>query len=319
MNNIAPLFLKPDFKERIWGGTKLRERFGYRIPSAATGECWGISAHPNGPSVIKNGPLEGLTLAEAWSSHRELFDQYPGDEFPLLTKILDAKTDLSVQVHPDDHYARKYEHQPFGKTECWYIIDCDEGAEIVYGHRADSREAFQKQAEEGEWDRLLRTVKIKPGDFFYVPSGTIHAIGGGSLILETQQSSDITYRVYDYDRVGADGEKRALHLKQSLDVTTYPHRSPNLTYRVKQEPEAVFTELLREQYFTVSHWDIRGHAAPIQKKWPFLLMSVIGGKGGLLIGGERYLIKKGDHLIVPSTVDAFLIAGTCSLIVSSPV
>ncbi|WKB35344.1 mannose-6-phosphate isomerase, class I [Terrilactibacillus sp. S3-3] len=319
MKNRIPLFLKPDFKERIWGGTKLRESFSYRIPSDTTGECWGISAHPNGPSVIKNGPLEGLTLAEAWSSHRELFDHYPSNEFPLLTKILDAKTDLSVQVHPDDDYARKHEHQPFGKTECWYIIDCEAGAEIVYGHRASSRANFQKWAAEGDWSRLLRRVKIKPGDFFFVPSGTIHAICGGSLILETQQSSDITYRVYDYDRKGADGKKRQLHLKQSLDVTMYPHRDPDLTYHVKHESEAVFTELLREQYFTVSHWDIRGHLETIQKNWPFLLMSVIDGRGELRIESEHYPIKKGDHLIMPSTVDQFSIDGVCDLIVSSPV
>lgn len=319
MVDHAPLFLKPVFHEKIWGGTRLRDRFGYDIPSETTGECWGISAHPNGPATIINGSLAGLTLTEAWSRHRELFGHFSGDHFPLLTKILDARTDLSVQVHPDDRYAQEKEHVPFGKTECWYIIDCDEGSEIVYGHNAPTREAFRKAVEEKKWGSLLRRVKVKPGDFFYVPSGTIHAICGGCLILETQQSSDTTYRVYDYDRPGADGRPRPLHIEQSIEVANCPHRDPVLTYRVRQEAEAKFTELLREQYFTVSRWEIRGHADPIQKHWPFLLMSVIEGNGTLAVEDDRYPLKKGDHLIVPASAERLLLDGQLDLIVSNPV
>lgn len=314
-----PLFLQPALHEKIWGGTRLRDLFGYEIPSETTGECWGISAHPNGPAVIKNGALAGKTLAEAWTSHRELFGNYEGDDFPLLTKILDARDDLSVQVHPDDAYAQAKEHVPFGKTECWYIIDCDEGSEIVYGHTAPSREAFRKAVTEKKWNSLLRRVKVKPGDFFYVPSGTIHAICGGCLILETQQSSDTTYRVYDYDRPGKDGKPRDLHIEQSIEVANCPHVDPELTYRVRQEATAKFTELLREKFFTVSHWEIRGHADPIKKNWPFLLMSVLDGEGSLLIEGEPYPLKKGDHLLVPSSVEEVSLDGTLDLIVSNPV
>ncbi|RYM00493.1 mannose-6-phosphate isomerase, class I [Sporolactobacillus sp. THM7-7] len=317
--DTTPLFLRPALHEKIWGGTRLRDLYGYAIPSETTGECWGISAHPNGPAVIKNGPLAGKTLAEVWASDRELFDQYPGDNFPLLTKILDARTDLSVQVHPDDAYAREKEQVPFGKTECWYIIDCDEGSEIVYGHKAPSHEAFRRLVDHGEWDRLLRRVKVRPGDFFYVPSGTIHAICGGCLILETQQSSDITYRVYDYDRPGADGKPRELHIEQSIEVANCPHRDPKLTYSVRQEAEAKFTELLREKYFTVSHWEIRGHADPIEKNWPFLLMSVLNGTGTLAIGDAEYPLKKGDHLVVPAAARTVAFDGQLDLIVSNPV
>ncbi|RYL95861.1 mannose-6-phosphate isomerase, class I [Sporolactobacillus sp. THM7-4] len=315
----TPLFLQPAFHEKIWGGTRLRDLFGYDIPGETTGECWGISAHPNGPATIKNGPLQGMTLDQAWSSHRELFGHYSGDDFPLLTKILDAKKDLSVQVHPDDAYAREKEHVPFGKTECWYIIDCDEGSEIVYGHTAPSKEAFRQAVEEKKWDSLLRRVKVKPGDFFYVPSGTIHAICSGCLILETQQSSDTTYRVYDYDRPGADGKPRELHIEQSIEVANCPHHDPELTYHVRQEAQARFTELLREDYFTVSHWEIRGHADPIQKNWPFLLMSVLDGEGTLVIESKNYPLKKGDHLIVPSGAESVSFDGTLDLIVSNPV
>ncbi|MCO7175034.1 mannose-6-phosphate isomerase, class I [Sporolactobacillus kofuensis] len=317
--DTTPLFLEPALHNKIWGGTRLRDLFGYKIPSETTGECWGISAHPNGPAVIKNGSLAGQTLADAWAQHREFFDNYEGDDFPLLTKILDARTDLSVQVHPDDAYAQAKEHVPFGKTECWYIIDCDEGAEIVYGHTAPSREAFRQAVEEKKWDSLLRRVKVKPGDFFYVPSGTIHAIGGGCLILETQQSSDTTYRVYDYDRPGADGKLRELHIQQSIEVSNCPHRDPKLTYHVRQEAEAKFTELLREDLFTVSHWEVRGHTEPIQKNWPFLLVSVLDGQGKLQIEHENYELNKGDHLVVPASVKSLQILGTLDLIVSSPV
>ncbi|WP_139693063.1 mannose-6-phosphate isomerase, class I [Sporolactobacillus terrae] len=315
----TPLFLEPALHEKIWGGSRLRDVFGYTIPSETTGECWGISAHPNGPAVIKNGTLSGKTLADAWASNRELFDNYSGDDFPLLTKILDARTDLSVQVHPDDAYAQTHEHVPFGKTECWYIIDCDEDSEIVYGHTAQTREEFKQAVAEKKWDSLLRRVKVKPGDFFYVPSGTIHAICGGCLILETQQSSDTTYRVYDYDRPGSDGNPRELHIQQSIDVANCPHVDPSLTYHVRQEAEAKFTELLREHLFTVSHWDVRGRTEQIQKNWPFLLMSVLDGKGTLQIEGTRYDLKKGDHLVVPAAVQTLQLLGTMDLIVSNPV
>lgn len=317
--DTTPLFLEPALHDKIWGGTRLRDQFGYNIPSETTGECWGISAHPNGPAVIKNGPFAGKTLADAWASHRELFDNYAGDDFPLLTKILDARTDLSVQVHPDDTYAQAKEHVPFGKTECWYIIDCDEDSEIVYGHTAQSQEDFQKAVEEKKWGSLLRRVKVKPGDFFYVPSGTIHAICGGCLILETQQSSDTTYRVYDYDRPGSDGKPRELHIQQSIEVANYPHIDPDLTYHVHQQAEAKFTELLRESLFTVSHWEVRGKMEPIHKNWPFLLMSVLDGEGTLQIGDASYDLKKGDHLVVPASVETLQIFGTADLIVSNPV
>ncbi len=190
-----PIFLQPVFKERIWGGRALAETFGYEIPYDKTGECWAISAHPHGQSVVRDGVYAGFTLGQLWEQHRELFGNVSGDRFPLLTKILDANADLSVQVHPDDAYARVHERGELGKTECWYIIDCEEGAELIYGHHAQSKEEFRAWVEQGAWDQLLRRVKIHPGDFFFVPSGTIHALGAGTLVLETQQSSDTTYRL----------------------------------------------------------------------------------------------------------------------------
>ncbi|MFD1020277.1 mannose-6-phosphate isomerase, class I [Thalassobacillus hwangdonensis] len=310
-----PIFLAPEFKERLWGGTKLKELFGYEIPSDYTGECWGISGHANGPSVIKNGSLEGKTLAEAWETNRELFGGEEGDEFPLLVKILDSKKDLSVQVHPDDTYAREVEGENYGKTECWYVIDCEEGAEIIFGHHASTREELEQMIDDGQWDDLLRTVKVKPGDFFYVPSGTIHAIGAGIQILETQQSSDITYRVYDYDRVGQDGKKRELHLEKSKEVTTVPHEDPAVDRKKSVEQGLVREQLVEENYFTVEHWELDGAVEGLSDR-SYKLVSVIEGEGEIVVDGSSYSFRKGDHIIIPATVDTYGLKGKATLIAS---
>ena len=310
-----PIFLKPVFKERIWGGTQLHELFNYDIPSDQTGECWGISAHANGPNEIMNGPLAGKTLTEAWEENREQFGDQAGEELPLLVKILDAKKDLSVQVHPDDTYAQEKENEAYGKTECWYVIDCEEGAEIVFGHHATTREELQAMVENGEWDKLLRKVKVHPGDFFYVPSGTIHAIGAGVQILETQQSSDITYRVYDYDRVGADGNKRELHLNESLEVTTVPHEDPQLNRESSKDKGLKEESLVKADYFGVVLWELHGRSPQFRFE-KHILVSVIEGKGMVKVGNQRHAVKKGSHFILPTTMAPFELEGKAKMVVS---
>jgi len=312
---LEPLFLQPVFQERIWGGTKLKDQFNYDIPSDRTGECWAISGHPNGQSVVKNGPHAGKTIGELWENHRELFGNLEGDVFPLLVKILDANADLSVQVHPDDEYAAKYENGELGKTECWYIIDCKEDAEIVFGHTAKTKEELRQQIEAGNWDELLRRVPIKPGDFFFVPSGTIHALCEGTLVLETQQSSDTTYRVYDYDRIDQNGNKRELHIEKSIDVTTVPHRDPELNITTKQIQDAQVTTFIQGEYFSVYKWDVNGQLVT-ENKQPFLLFSVLAGNGNLQINDQTYSLDKGDHFILPATVKEFSLDGNLQLIVS---
>ncbi|MGP4060924.1 mannose-6-phosphate isomerase, class I [Halobacillus sp. H74] len=311
-----PIFLQPEFKERLWGGTQLKEIFDYAIPFEQTGEAWCISGHHNGPNKIKNGPLEGQTLAEAWNDHRELFANEEGEEFPLLVKILDSKKDLSVQVHPDDTYARYVEGENYGKTECWYVIDSEDDAEIIFGHHAANKQDLEGMVANGEWENLLRKIKVNAGDFFYVPSGTIHAIGAGIQILETQQSSDITYRVYDYDRVGQDGQKRELHLEKSLEVTNVPHQDPSLERTQLYHEDLRKEKLVEEKYFSVYHWDLEGECKGLLTD-PYLLLSVIEGQGEVVIEGRSYPFKKGDHLIIPATVDSFDLKGNASLIVST--
>ncbi|KRG14999.1 mannose-6-phosphate isomerase [Virgibacillus soli] len=312
---MEPLFLQPVFQERIWGGTALKTQFGYDIPSNHTGECWAISAHPNGPSIVKNGPFAGKTLIELWEEQPELFGNHPTKAFPLLTKILDANTDLSVQVHPDDEYANEHENGELGKTECWYIIDCKEGAELIYGHTAKTKEDFARMIEKDEWDQLLRRVKIKPGDFFYVPSGTIHALGEGTLVLETQQSSDTTYRLYDYGRVGQDGKTRELHIDQSIAVATIPHKNADVQEAISKVPGAEITTFVEAEYFTVYKWELDGKATFAQEK-PFVLVSVIDGEADMMVAGKFYPIQKGDHFILPAEIEAIELDGRAKLIVS---
>ena len=311
-----PLFLQSVMHEKIWGGTKLRDEFGYAIPSDKVGEYWAISAHPNGVSTVKNGRFAGQKLDTLYAEHRELFGDRSEPVFPLLTKILDANDWLSVQVHPDDAYGLKHEGE-LGKTECWYIIAADEGAEIIYGHNAKSKEELREQIESKNWDQLLTKIKVKAGDFFYVPSGTMHAIGSGILILETQQSSDTTYRVYDFDRKDDAGNLRELHLEKSIDVLNIgePANSRPVNLQVDNLSS---TLLVANDFFAVYKWELTGQA-DFTKTADYTLNSVLNGQGQLTVDGQVYPIHKGDHFILPSDVASWKLEGhDLEMIVSHP-
>ncbi|WP_432681051.1 mannose-6-phosphate isomerase, class I [Bacillus velezensis] len=307
------LFLEPIFKERLWGGTKLRDTFGYEIPSERTGECWAISAHPHGTSIVRKGPFSGTSLHRLWNEHPDLFGHPKEDAFPLLTKILDANMDLSVQVHPDDAYAHRHENGELGKTECWYVLDCKKDAELILGHRAQTKEDFVRLIERNEWDHLLRRIPIKPGDFFYVPSGTLHALCEGTLVLEIQQSSDATYRLYDYDRTDGNGNKRELHLQKAIDVTDIPHTDENVKSTKHRIGDALITILAETPFFSVYQWDVSGKAS-FPAPGRYLLASIIKGRGEL----DGCPVHKGDHFIVPADSGDFVIEGDCEVIVSHP-
>lgn len=310
------LLLRPVFQEKIWGGQKLKTVFGYPIPDKKIGECWAISAHPHGTCVVENGPYAGRKLDELWENERALFGNPTGSVFPLLTKILDAEDDLSVQVHPDDRYGLEHEGE-LGKTECWYVIDCEPGAEIIYGHHAQTKEELRSMIESGQWEHLLRRIPVKPGDFYYVPSGTIHAIGKGILILETQQSSDTTYRVYDYDRRDDQGNLRELHIDDSVAVTNVPHHDPTVTPTVEVEGENTVTTYVKTAFFTVHKWEV-GDQLTLKQVAPYTLGSVLAGTGELVIDGKATAIAKGDHFILPATVKSWTLKGKLTLIASEP-
>ena len=253
------LFLEPVFKEVIWGGNKLSTSYGYKIPSDTTGECWAVSAHKNGDCKLINGEFKGESLSWLWDNHREIFGNAKGDVFPLLIKIIDAKKDLSIQVHPDDEYAKKNENGALGKTECWYILDCEEGATIVVGHNAKSKEELKQMIKEKRWNELIKVRSIKKGDFFQITPGTVHAIKGGTVILETQQNSDITYRLYDYDRL-SNGKPRELHLEKSIDVIKCPYVEESQDFKIIKEDNYDEKELVKCEFYEVKKLEIgRAH------------------------------------------------------------
>lgn len=304
------IFLEPIFKEMIWGGNRLRTDYGYNIPSDNTGECWAVSAHQNGDCTVKSGTYKGEKLSTLWKNHRELFGGVKGDTFPLLIKIIDAKDDLSIQVHPDDAYASKYENGSLGKTECWYILDCDEDGKIVIGHNAKDKDELKKMIDEHRWHELIRVLPIKKGDFFQIEPGTVHAIKAGTVILETQQNSDITYRLYDYDRL-SNGKPRELHIDKSIDVIKCPYVDQNLDRKKIKFDQAEVEELVTCKYYSVRKLSVQGSQV-FEQKEPFTILSVIDGEG--FIDGTA--IKKGDHFILPSGYGAYCIEGNIELITS---
>lgn len=221
MNELYPYILEPKETAAIWGGDALVRRFGKRgDPDAKLGEsweCWDAN-------TISNGDLRGRTIADLRASLGAglLGNLDPDEIFPILTKIIDARDALSVQVHPDDAYAQRVEHERNGKTECWYVLDAQRGAELVLGWNRDTtREEYERRVADGTLGDILRRVPVHAGDAFYLPAGTLHAIGAGIIIFETQQASDLTYRIFDWNRTGADGKPRELHVEKAADVLDY--------------------------------------------------------------------------------------------------
>ncbi|MCM1223815.1 MAG: class I mannose-6-phosphate isomerase [Lachnospiraceae bacterium] len=310
MNQI--LFLTPIFKQMVWGGNRLATEFGYPIPGDDTGECWGICAHPSGDAKVRAEGIEGKTLSQLWKERPELFGRMKGDRFPLLIKIIDARADLSIQVHPDDAYAAAHENGSLGKMECWYVIDCPKDARLVLGHNAESPARVRELIEGEQWEEFLRYVPVKKGDFIQIDPGTVHAITTGCLLLETQQNSDITYRVYDYGRL-SNGKPRELHVQKSIDVIAAPAApAENMVTHAKNLSQNVWNQLISCQYYTVWKLDLEGEMS-FEQKYPFLNVSVIEGEAQL--NGTN--IKKGDHFILPAEYGMAKLRGKAELIASA--
>ncbi len=303
------IFLKPILKEMIWGGARLRE-FGYEIPSDKTGECWAISAHPNGDCVVSGGKYDGKKLSELWSENKELFGNAKGDRFPLLIKIIDADDDLSIQVHPDDTYANANENGSLGKTECWYVLDCKDDATIVIGHNAKDKGELEDMINNHKFKELIREVSVKKGDFFQIEPGCLHAIKSGTLILETQQSSDITYRVYDYDRL-QNGKPRQLHIKESIDVISAPFTEEKTDRNITKGENITREKLVACEFYTVEKIDVAGNST-IDQPYDFMNVSIIDGKGTV----DGVSVEKGTHFIVPANYGEIKLNGNMSMIIS---
>lgn len=306
MNNEI-LMLQPVFMERIWGGTKLKDVFGYDIPYDLTGEAWTISAHKDGSSVILNGEYQGKTLRWLFNNRRDLFNNIDNEEFPLLVKILDAQNDLSVQVHPNDELAVKY--NDLGKTECWYVLDCPKNSELIYGHTAKTKEEFANMISNNEWDKLLTKKAIKPGDFVFVPAGKVHALTKGTLILEIQQSSNVTFRLYDYDRKDASGNYRDLHIQESIEVTTVPDPEVEVKRTIEQVGSSQIETLIKSSFFSVEKWNIKDQ---YHREIPsYMVASVLKGKGSI----NDIELKVGDNFLITSQCLKVEVTGDLEIVV----
>ncbi|MFL9843012.1 type I phosphomannose isomerase catalytic subunit [Flavobacterium rhizosphaerae] len=311
-----PLVFEPILQDRIWGGTKLKTDLGKNIPTQTTGESWELSAVPGNVSVVKNGPLAGKTLTE-------LMEQYPDDvlgtnvhkrfgkQFPLLFKFLDAKQDLSIQVHPNDELAKK-RHNSFGKTEMWYVMQADEGSRIIVGfnHKSSPEEYLEKLKSKQLID-ILNQVPAKKGDVYFLETGTIHAIGGGIVIAEIQQTSDITYRVYDWDRVDANGNSRELHVEEALDAMNYNTTDTQKTYTKDENKSNTMVDC---PYFTTNYLPLHGTTAIQKSGTTFTVYICTDGEYKFEVEGETYSFKKGDTVLVPAAIKAFTLTGNATLL-----
>ena len=309
-----PLFLKPIFLDKVWGSDNLRQ-FGYQLPNNHIGECWGISAHPHEKSVIENGIFAGQTLDQVWNNHREMFGDFPSKDFPLMAKIVDAAAPLSIHVHPDDSYAYEHEEGQYGKSECWYIIEADEGAKITIGTYAKSRDEFEEQLEQGTFENYLRTIQVQPGDFYFIPAGTIHSIGAGIMAYEVMQSSDISYRIYDYHRKTDNSEERELNIDKALDVINYSNELPNITPQNEVIENHNCTHIVSSDFFTMVKLDISG-TLNYMKPREFCLVSVLDGQGKLIVDGDIYEISKGSNFVLTSEDLDSVFEGDFKLIIS---
>ena len=317
---MRPFFLRSTIKDYIWGGTKLRTIFGKESDTERLAESWELSCHPDGECFISGGDFDGMKLSDFLNEHPEAAGSSfkSGDSFPVLVKLIDAEKDLSVQVHPDNDYARKYENDN-GKTEMWYVISADPGAELIYGFKEQlTKEEFRKAIEDNTLMDKVNRVPVRQGDVFFIKPGTLHAIGKGILIAEIQQSSNVTYRVYDYGRLGADGKPRPLHIEKALEVTnTSPAEPKSPVYGM--ELDGVVTQLLADcEYFDVNRHRIIKELELFADKSSFAHVLVIGGSGGELIADNFTLpLTMGSSVFVPAGTGAFAIKGNCDIIVTT--
>lgn len=307
----SPFLLKPAGKDYLWGGSRLNDDFSKEIDMDPLAETWECSTHPDGPSVVGSGMHAGKTLSEVLQEHPEYMGSHPRTkgELPILIKFIDAKKDLSVQVHPDDEYARIHENGSLGKSEMWYILDAAKGARLIYGFYHDmKKEVLKKSLENGTVEKYLQKVPVKKDDVFYVEAGTVHGIGAGTLIAEIQESSNLTYRLYDYNRVDKNGKARELHIDKALEVADLKSSAaPRQPMRVLKYKKGCATELLcRCKYFQVERLLINTERcrqmADFQTEGnSFQVLLCVNGCGVLIPEtGDPIHFFRGDCIFVPA-------------------
>lgn len=314
------LKLRPCGKDYLWGGTRLRENFGKKIDMTPLAETWECSVHPDGQSVVTNGIFKSWTLADVLKQHPGyLGTKVKNGELPVLVKFIDAQENLSVQVHPDDDYAQAHEGDN-GKTEMWYVIDAEEGASLIYGFRHKVTEKILREAvKTGTLDKHLQKVKVHKGDTYFVPAGTVHGIGAGILIAEIQENSNVTYRVYDYDRVDKNGKKRKLHFDKAvqvmnMDVAPDVKQNPRI---IKYYPGCSRELLCRSKYFEVERIQAtKGFSFSVREE-SFQVLMCLDGHGQVetvdaVQGPVQF--SKGETMFLPAGIGRCVVVGDTTVL-----
>ena len=307
--NLYPLQLAPVFKEIIWGGDRLKRDFGKVCDFEKLAESWELTCRHDGMNVIQNGPCAGMSLSD-----------YLGEDakgFPLLIKLIDACDRLSIQVHPDDAYAREKEGE-YGKTEMWYIVDADPGAKLVYGLKDYDKETFAAAAKDGTLEKYLNFVEVHKGDVFFIPSGCVHAIGAGILVAEIQQNSNTTFRIYDYGRKDLNGNPRLLHLGRAVEVVCYEPIIPEecRANSAVSFPGFTVTEMFSCQYFRAYRVDVRERIELRCDGQSFQHLLCVEGEGEIIFGAKEYPLCKGDSYFLPAALGEYEIGGACRVLLS---
>ena len=318
---LYPLKLAGPLKDYIWGGTRLKSEYNKQTALETVAESWELACHKDGQSILQNGPDAGKSLDQYLDEQGDSVlgknaERFP--YFPLLIKLIDAKDDLSVQVHPDDAYAKRMEGE-FGKTEMWYIVDCEPGASLLYGFRHEiTREEFARRIENGTLLDVCNRVPVKKGDVFLIDAGTLHAIGKGILLCEVQQNSNSTYRVYDYGRLGKDGKPRALHVEKAKDVTTLtpPTRGTEPELSIDFFANAEVDLLASCEFFRVYHFVLKGKIPLKAGTASFQSITVLSGNLHIGSAGGCLDLGKGETAFLPAGLGNYTAEGDADFILS---
>ncbi len=317
---MYPLLLKPPVKDYLWGGTRLKTEFGLESDTDIAAEGWMLSCHKDGSNTVVNGEFAGKSLPDVlatWGNDALGARAAAFPYFPILIKLIDAKQKLSVQVHPSDEYALAHEGE-FGKTEMWYVVDCQEGAELLYGFSKDiSKDEFKERMSNNTLTDVCNSVPVHKGDVFFIDAGTLHAIGEGILIAEVQQNSNTTYRISDYGRLGADGKPRELHIDKALDVTKT--EVPSMPYGQIGSITTIGTNTVRElascRFFAAKVLELRENYSILETE-TFVSLVVLDGVVALSFGEETLTVKKGESVFIPANL-AVTLNGNASILMSS--
>lgn len=314
--NLYPLQFEPILKERIWGGEKLKAILNKPIVSPITGESWELSAVEGDCSIVANGDLKGRNLIEIIEKYPEevvgkkVFEKF-GKQFPLLFKFLDAREDLSIQVHPNDALAQK-RHNSFGKTEMWYVMQADPESKLIVGFKKDSNaKEYLDLLGKNELLSILDTKKAQKGDVFFLETGTVHAIGAGLVIAEIQQTSDITYRLFDFNRKDAQGNARELHVDLALDAINYQKVETQQHYSKIENQSNLMVDC---PYFTANFIPLLGEVPVTKNGASFTVYMVVEGGCSVKIHGKEYTYKTGDTVLMPAALQTFTLSGNASLL-----